>query len=78
MVSNTFFVKKMPLLKMVDKILWDSSTLTHLDQVTHISGMGVFSFLTDFRGFFLSPRTIFITDQNALKCSKWLFMFQFF
>ena len=43
----------------------------------HISGMRVFSFLTDFR-FFLCPRTIFIIDQNAPKCSKWVFLFEIF
>ena len=28
--------------------------------------------------FFWSPRTIFIFDQNVLKCSKWVFLFQNF
>ena len=41
------------------------------------AGMRVFSFLTDFR-FFRSPKTIFIIDQYAPKCSKWVFLFQNF
>ena len=41
-----------------------------------MSGMRVFSFLTDFR--FLSPKTIFIIEKNAPKCSKWVYLFHNF
>ena len=51
--------------------------LTHLPLVPHRSGMRVFSFLTDFH-FLGSPKTIFIIEQTAPKCSKWVYLFHNF
>ena len=47
-------------------------------QITHMTGMRVFSFLTDFRFFFCLLRPFFIIEQNAPKSSKWVYLFHNF